>query len=359
MDLNDSDVTDTSEHVTDAALKETCLRCFPEGTVLVAMYGGFQQIGRTGLLRVTAAVNQAITAIRVDDTAIDPKYLQASLNYRVGYWKGVASSSRRDPNITGRDVRRFPLAHPKLSEQRAVASTLSDVDALLGALDRLIAKKRDLKQAAMQQLLTGRTRLPGFGGEWRLATVEELAAVDSENLSGATDPSYAFNYIALEQVDCGRLLGTSPQLFGTSPSRARRVLRHDDVLISTVRPNLMAHLLFRSPINNAVCSTGFSVLRARRGAAAPGFLYSHFFARPVNEQIERILAGSNYPAINGRDVRRLEIPCPPTVDEQTAIASVLSDMDAEIEALEARRAKTRDIKQAMMQELLTGRTRLV
>jgi type I restriction enzyme S subunit len=107
-----------------------------------------------------------------------------------------------------------------------------------------------------------------------------------------------------------------------------------------------------------VCSTGFCVLRCRSGITNPAFVFSHFFASGVNRQIEQLLTGSNYPAINSGDVKALQIPCP-KYDEQTAIAEVLSDMDAEITALEQRREKTKALKQAMMQELLTGRIRLV
>ncbi|RIK35168.1 MAG: hypothetical protein DCC55_31100 [Chloroflexi bacterium] len=242
---------------------------------------------------------------------------------------------------------------------RTVSSEASDADALIAALDKLIAKKRAIKQAAMQQLLTGKTRLPGFSGEWEMKRLGELADVDPENLSSSTDPAYAFNYISLEQVDAGRLLGYSEVAFRAAPSRARRILRCGDVLMSTVRPNLMAHLFYREQIKNAVCSTGFAVLRAKRGIADPGYLFAHLFGHVVNKQIEKTLAGSNYPAINSRDVKMMEIPCPPALDEQKAIAAVLSDMDTEIAALERRRDKTRQIKQGMMQELLTGRTRLV
>jgi type I restriction enzyme S subunit len=87
-------------------------------------------------------------------------------------------------------------------------------------------------------------------------------------------------------------------------------------------------------------------------------LFAHFFAHGVSRQIETLLTGSNYPAINSADVRRLQVPAP-AYAEQAAIAAVLSDMDAELTALEARRNKTRALKQAMMQELLTGKTRLV
>lgn len=107
-----------------------------------------------------------------------------------------------------------------------------------------------------------------------------------------------------------------------------------------------------------MCSTGFSLVRTRKRLANPGFIYQHLFHGVIPKQIEALIAGSNYPAISAKDVRAFQIPMP-SVEEQTAIAAVLSDMDAEISALEARREKTRRIKQGMMQELLTGRTRLV
>jgi type I restriction enzyme S subunit len=247
---------------------------------------------------------------------------------------------------------------PPLPEQRAIAQALSDVDSLLTSLDRLIAKKRDLKQAAMQQLLTGQTRLPGFSGEWEVKTLEELVETDPENLGNGTAPDYAFRYISLEDVDHGSLQSFTEQVFATAPSRARRKLRSNDVLVSTVRPNLLSHLLFQNSDQNWICSTGFCVLRCRSGLAHPGYIFQHLFAASVNQQIDTLLTGSNYPSMNSRDVRALKIPVPP-LPEQIAISAVLTDMDAELAVLGQRQAKTSALKQGMMQELLTGKTRLV
>jgi hypothetical protein len=247
---------------------------------------------------------------------------------------------------------------PALPEQRAIARAIEDVDALLDALTQLIAKKRDLKQAAIQELLTGKKRLPGFSGEWKLKRLDTVSDIDRDNLESATPSGYAFSYISLEDVDVGCLRSYSEQVFSSAPSRARRRLRAADVLISTVRPNLQSHLLFALTQPNWICSTGFSVVRCKSEQANPGYIYYQLFGHCVTKQIESLLTGSNYPAINGRDVRALEIPVP-NLPEQTAIAAVLSDMDAEIAALESRRDKTRALKQGIMQELLTGRTRLV
>ena len=358
LDLNDSDINSTEESVTELALKETCLRPYPIETVLVAMYGGFNQIGRTGLLRIPAAVNQAITAIRPTKGVLVSDYLIRNLNFRVGYWKHVASSSRKDPNITSNDIRNFPIACPRLREQEAIAEALSDADALIETLTQLITKKRHLKQAAMQELLTGKKRLPGFIGEWEMKRLEDVADIDPDNLSSATSADYTFNYISLEDVDFGSLRSYSEQVFHSAPSRARRRLRAGDILVSTVRPNLQSHLLFASAEPNWICSTGFSVVRCRTQDAVPGYIFSHIFGHLVTKQIETLLTGSNYPAINGRDVKALEIPMP-KLPEQTAIAAILSDMDTEIAALETRLTKTRELKQGMMHNLLTGAIRLI
>ena len=104
LDLNNSVLRSTEECVTEKALEETSLKVYPPGTVLVAMYGGYNQIGRTGLLEISAAVNQAITALQPAPSKINSSYLLAYLNYKIDYWKTVASSSRKDPNITSADV---------------------------------------------------------------------------------------------------------------------------------------------------------------------------------------------------------------------------------------------------------------
>ena len=261
-------------------------------------------------------------------------------------------------NVNAGTLRTMPVPVPQMEEQHAIATALSDVDALLAKLDQIITKKRDFKQAAMQQLLTGQTRLPGFSGEWELKRLEEVADIDPENLSANTSSNYEFNYISLEDVDCGVLRNHSEQVFYLSPSRARRKLKEGDILVSTVRPNLQSHLHFENVTPNWVCSTGFAVVRCRKAVTSPGYVFAHIFGASVSSQIDALLTGSSYPAINSKDVRALEIPVPP-FDEQDAIAAVLSDMDAEVVALEARRDKTKVIKQGMMQELLTGRTRLV
>jgi type I restriction enzyme, S subunit len=232
----------------------------------------------------------------------------------------------------------MPIPRPPLPEQRAIATALSDVDALLGGLDRLIAKKRDLKQAAMQQLLTGKTRLPGFHGEWEVKRLGELCSMKSGEGITAKD---------IDEVSPFRCYGGN----GLRGFTTRFTHEGSYCLIGRVGA-LCGNVLqvegqfFAS--EHAVVVTAFESVDVSWLTLALGMI-------GLNRRAE----SSAQPVLTVSKLLPLEVLAPSTKVEQAAIAAVLSDMDAEIEALEARRAKTRDLKQAMMQELLTGTTRLV
>lgn len=258
-------------------------------------------------------------------------------------------------HVYSRDLSSLAVSLPTRDVQDAIVGILSCVDGAIGDTDLLVEKKTAVKQACMQRLLAGKTRLHGFEGRFVERRIGDIAWIDPDNLSGNTDPELSFNYIALGDVDVGRLHNYTMMAFKSAPSRARRILRNLDILLATVRPYLLGHLLYDGQIDNAVASTGFAVLRCRPRLVDPGFLYYHLFGDIVNQQIDTLLTGSNYPAINSSDVRLIRVPCPPTVEEQRAIATVLADMDGEILALERYGTKMRRIKEGLMQQLLAGR----
>ena len=262
------------------------------------------------------------------------------------------------PGVNRNDLHAIEVFSPdNLPEQQAIAAALSDADGVVAGLERVIAKKRLIKQGAMQDLLTARRRLPGFSGEWEEATISDVAHVDPEALGAGTPKNYAFRYISLEDVNQGVLSGWTDVAFGSAPSRARRILQKNDVLLGTVRPNLKSHMLFDRLGADWVGSTGFAVLRPRPEKCIPGYLFELIMSDVIGRQIDEVIAGSNYPVISNSDVRKLKVLLP-SVDEQKAIAAVLRDMDAEIQTLESRLAKARAVKEGMMQNLLTGRVRL-
>jgi len=331
------------------------------GDVLISITADIGIVGLvTEAVELPAYINQHIALVRFAADAVNSRY--------VAYFLAGAAAQRRFKSMTDAGAKagmnlagvREVLAAlpPSTNEQAAIAGALTDADALIDSLEQLLTKKRQIKQGAMQELLTGKRRLPGFRDSWDEATFADVALIDPENLGSGTRADFTFNYIALEGVDQGRLVSFTETQFDGAPSRARRVLREGDVLVATVRPNLKSHLLFDAPHGHWIASTGFSVVRCKAGTACPGFLFALLFSSIVERQIDALLTGSNYPAINGRDVANLAFARPP-FEEQVAIAQVLSDMAAEITALETRLTKARALKQAMAQALLTGRIRLV
>lgn len=265
----------------------------------------------------------------------DCRYFAEVTNARVRF----ANESTGVPQLTAPQIAKYKLPVPPLPEQRAIAEALSDVDGLLGGLDRLIAKKRDLKQAAMQQLLTAQTRLPGFHGEWETKPLGEIAIIrKGELITGATVRPGSVPVVAG---------GREPAYYHDTPNRGPRC-----ITISASGASAGYIALYNIPIFASDCST-----IEETDAYSLDFLYNCLLLR--QGAIYKMQTGGAQPHVQPSDLNPLAISIPPTKTEQTAIAEVLSEMDAELEALERRREKTRALKQAMMQQLLTGQIRLV
>lgn len=301
-------------------------------------------------------VNNHAHVFRPKRGAVDIRFLTELLEFQ-DY--ADLNSGTAQPKINKASCKALELTFPEdIREQEAIAEALSDADALIEGLERLIAKKRLIKQGAMQDLLTAKRRLPGFSGEWVETAIQDFAIIDPETLGAGTPNDRIIKYISLEDVNCGALNGWTEMTFAEAPSRARRVLRNNDVLLGTVRPNLQSHHLFTQHGDDWIGSTGFAVLRVRPELCSARYLFELIMSNVIGRQIDELIAGSNYPAISNGDVRKLKVSLP-SPDEQEAISEILGDMDAEIQALETRLEKARQVKEGMMQNLLTGRIRLV
>lgn len=347
-------VLETAWKLTEAGAQFS--RTLSPGTVIIANSGA--TLGVAKILGIRCCANDGIAALLDLRSDVDARYVVHHINSQTDRLRTVVATGNGQPNLNTGLIGAIEIELPCGAEQSAIADALDAADALIDSLEQLLTKKRQIKQGAMQELLTGKRRLPGFREKWDEATFAEVALIDPENLGSGTRTDFAFNYIALEGVDQGRLISFAETHFDGAPSRARRVLRQGDVLVATVRPNLKSHLLFDMPYGSWIASTGFSVVRCKTGIACPGFLFALLFSSIVERQIDALLTGSNYPAISGRDVANLVFAHPP-FEEQVAIAQCLSDMDAVITALESRLTKARALKQAMAQALLTGKIRLI
>lgn len=252
-------------------------------------------------------------------------------------------------------LRPISIPLPSIHEQRAIAAALSDVDALISGLDQLIAKKRNIKQAAMQQLLTGKTRLPGFEGEWEMKTLSEVFAISTGNSKSAHIASEG-NYWVVDMGSVtrdGRLIVSKPTNYpGDFLTIGDLVMPKDDI----GGGKIIGRVAIIDSSRIYVLGDHVYLLRAKLGY--PHFLNYIINSFGVNAQLRKKVIGSAQLGLSRKSVETQLISYP-SIQEQVAIASVLSDMDAELTALEQRRDKTRQLKQGMMQQLLTGQIRLI
>ena len=303
-------------------------------------------------------VNQHVCIIRTIEYELNPKFLNYFLLSKKGQ-KQIdsfqAGGNRQGLNFG--QIKSFQIPLPPLPEQQAIASALSDVDALIAALQRLITKKRNIKQGAMQQLLTGEKRLPGFGGWWEEKRLGEIVV---KFVNGGTPSTQFENYWN------GNIPWiTGADILNQEVSVIRRYITHDAVKNSSTNVIEKGHLLLVSrtgvgklaiaPFDVAI-SQDFTGIYVKNEELLAEYLYRYFDFNQSTLQSQN--QGTSIQGITRDTLSAIPIPLPP-LPEQTAIAQILTDMDAEIEALKQKQAKYKAIKQGMMQELLTGKTRLV
>ena len=262
-------------------------------------------------------------------------------------------------NIGQHNLSLVLAAVPPLPEQRVIAEVLSDVDGLLRGLDQLIAKKNDLKQAAIQQLLTGQTRLPGFHAEWVLKRIGDFTGCTAGGTPSTAIASYwggSIRWMSSGELNLKRVSEVAGRITEDG-------LRNSSAQMLPPRCVLIG-LAGQGKTRGTVAMNAVELCTNQSIAAifpSPAFVSEYLFYNldARYDELRDLSSGEGgRGGLNLTLIKSILVPLPP-IPEQTAIAEVLSDMDAELEALEQRREKTRALKQAMVQELLTGKTKLV
>lgn len=351
-----------------------------EGDIVLARTGA--SVGKSYLYRKedgTLIYAGFLIKVSPNEKQLNPKYLHQYLKTE-HYWAWVIVNSMRSgqPGINGNEYGRLLIPLPSIEEQTAIATALSDVDNLIGSLEKLIAKKEAIKMGTMQQLLTGKTRLPEFAThddgsskgfkqtelgripeDWEVKKLNQISDVKSGGTPSTSDSSY-WN---------GSILWCTPT--DITALKSQKYLSNTLKKITKAGlKNSSAELL---PIGSIVMTSratiGECAITTKNISTNQGFKNFICFDNTDNEflyyslsnsknRLVHLCSGSTFLEISTTQTRNFEIVVPST-QEQTAIATVLSDMDTEIQALQQRLAKTRDIKQGMMQQLLTGKVRLV
>jgi len=315
----------------------------------------------------TVCINQSVAILRPNSKTA-PQFFKTLLEspyYQNQMKEDAGGSTIKHIYIT--IVNKMLLAFPPTkAEQEAIAEALSDADALIESLEQLIAKKRQIKQGAMQELLTGKKRLPGFEvkpgykqtevglipEDWEVKPFQQICILKNERVNPKLTVG-GHNCIELEHISqgTGKILGSTTT---TKNSSIKNVFCKNDVLFGKLRAYLRKHVITEI---NGVCSTEVWVLKSK-ASTTPKYLYQ-------TVKTERFIDccsssyGTHMPRSDWNIVKELKIPLPTTKAEQDAIAMILTDMDSELDSLRSKLSKARQVKQGMMHNLLTGKIRLV
>ena len=321
-----------------------------------------------------------IVILRLTDANAHPHYLGYALNTpSVAQQKASFGQGDAVVHISGAALGQVKLPFPSVVEQRAIAEALSDVDSLLKSLDALIAKKRAIKQSVMQQLLTGKHRLTEFRSsrdepsgykrtvagmipaDWEVASLRSCICADLDygiNAAAVPFDEKLPAYLRITDIGENNRYRPSTRVSVNHPNSESYVLAEGDIVFARTGASVGKSYLY-NPIDGPLVFAGFLV----RARPKPAKLDSTYCAYVVQSErywkwVAATSSRSGQPGINGQEYGSFRFPLP-KMGEQRAIATVLSDMDAGITALESHRDKTHAIRQGMMQQLLTGRVRLI
>ena len=268
--------------------------------------------------------------------------------------------------ITNAKVTKVPV--PPLEEQNRIAEALSDVDGMIFSLEKLIAKKKAVKQGAMQELLTGKNRLPGFTGEWdRHKLGEYVDCVRGVSYNGSNDmfgseSNQTIRLLRSNNIQDAKFDSNDVQYIRRNIVRDNQILKTYDIMICMANGSKQLvgkNCIFTEALNEKYTFGAFmSCLRAKKADTNMNYMFDLLNSTQYWNNIALLLSGSSINNLRPDNILEMEFKFP-SIAEQAAIASILSDMDNEIEALEQKLEKTRQVKQGMMQQLLTGKIRLV
>jgi type I restriction enzyme S subunit len=339
------------------------------GDVLLNITGA--SIGRSAVateLLDGGNVNQHVCEIRVDPSKVDPSFVCAVLLSDIGQ-RQIASfqAGGNREGLNFQQVGSILIPAPPIAEQAIIAALLTSADGLIASLERLIDKKTAVKQGMMQQLLTGRTRLPGFRKPWAAASVFELANdqrglfndgdwVESEHIT-----TYGNRLLQTGNIGLGRLLDQGTKRYVSDESfaalKCKEVVPGDILICRLAEPAGRACLVEDIGERRMLTSVDVTIYRPDPHLADRRFLVAAFSTPNWFQEISQRCGGSTRTRIARSELGRMTVLLPDVV-EQAHIADALADVDAEIMTLRARLSKARTVKLGMMQQLLTGRTRL-
>ena len=359
-ELNYNVIYDTLEHISSNAVRNANLHIHNPGTFLMAITGLEAEgtRGKCAFVGATATTNQSCLAINGSDRMC-VEYLFWFYRMWGDYLAFKYCQGTKQQSYTTEIVRKLPIYCPAtIEEQIRISEALSDVDALIAALDKNIAKKCLIKQGAMQQLLTGNKRLCGFSDEWTIKRLGDLAKMNSGGTPDSSNSEYYGGDIPFLSIS--DITSTNKYISRTEKTITEKGLRNSSARIFPIKTIMYA--MYASLGKCGIANISLSCSQAILGITSSKNVdteYLYYILSYIEETVKEFGQTGTQTNLSKQLVQDLELYLPIDIKEQQAIATILSDMDKEIADLEARRDKYKLIKSGMMQKLLTGQIRLI
>lgn len=359
-DLNNKAISETEENLTENAIEECPIKIIPEDTVLVAMYGGFNQIGRTGLLKIKAATNQAISAlIPKKEEKPHPYYIQSWFNQNVRLWQKIAASSRKDPNIRKSDLENFPIILPSTQYQQNFVDILKLWDKYLIRLKKLIKTKKRYKKGLMQQLLSGNKRYPEFEDEpWIEAKIGDLLKEVERDVDW--DDSAKYDLISVKRRSEGIVHRES--LYGHEiKTKNLKTVKAGDYIVSRMQVLHGASALATEEFEGTKVSGSYHTLVVRDEDKLDIEFFNYLSQTPYLYHLAYISShGVHIEKMTFKidDYLKKKIRIPSSAEEQAKIVSVLDNIEKQISLYKRELKAVKKQKKGLMQKLLTGKVRV-
>jgi type I restriction enzyme S subunit len=338
-ELNLKRVYEVKGRITELGLNNSSTKIIPKNSILIGLAGQGKTRGTAAINYVDLCINQSIAAI-YPSHFYDSEFLYQNINSRYDELRSMSTGDGGRGGLNLKIIRELQIHLPTLSEQKAIAEALSETDNLILSLEKMIDKKKKIKQGAMQQLLNGKKRLSGFSGEWEVKKLGEVADIRTgkrNNQDKVSDGLYPF-FVRSQDVE----------RINTYSYDGEAVLVPGEGGIG----NIFHYINGKFEVHQRVYK--ISDFLNVSGKYVYYYMKQSFGAHAMKNTVKATVDSLRLPTF-----QEFELKIPNNFEEQKAIAQVLSDMDLEIKALEEKLEKVKTIKQGMMQELLTGRIRLI
>jgi type I restriction enzyme, S subunit len=369
-DVHKKRIFSVEGRISKQGLENSSATFIPKNSVLVALAGQGKTRGTVAINKVELSTNQSVAAI-IPKKELDYEFLYYNLDARYEILRRLSTGDGGRGGLNLQILKNIWCMIPALPEQRKIADILSAWDEAIAKTEQLIAALQTRKKGLMQRLLTGEVRFAGFDKsrgkqetkfgnipmDWQVKKINQVGRVNADTL-GSDVNGKKYHYVELSAVDRGNITFPEETLaFDDLPSRARRIPHKHDVIMATVRPNLLAYATWDKELSDYLFSTGFALISPKT-ADDKDFIYYSLYGNLIQRQIHGLVTGSNYPAINSTEVRELILFWPSDSEERKKIGQVFKALDDEIKLLTRKLSLLQQQKKGLMQRLLTGQVRV-